>query len=163
MLDSKRAKGAIKLGANSAAGTVMTHKQGKIYTYMKIYLSLNLSYEERYIFLYFYIFSWTASSRKFLYTAPEICCCRYRFTMSLHCLAGSSKWQNFSSGASEKSEQVNNLLVIFIYLRSYRLICICCLQNIGIENLRVGQCCTVTNYETLGGIHKCQCWFEMYV
>lgn len=27
MLDSKRAKGAIKLGANSAAGTVMTHKQ----------------------------------------------------------------------------------------------------------------------------------------
>lgn len=27
MLDSKRAKGAIKLGVNSAAGTVMTHKQ----------------------------------------------------------------------------------------------------------------------------------------
>lgn len=27
MLDSKRVKGAIKLGANSAAGTVMTHKQ----------------------------------------------------------------------------------------------------------------------------------------
>ncbi|XP_025075231.1 coiled-coil domain-containing protein 149 isoform X2 [Pogonomyrmex barbatus] len=27
MLDSKRAKGAIKLGANSAAGTIMTHKQ----------------------------------------------------------------------------------------------------------------------------------------
>lgn len=52
MLDSKRAKGAIKLGANSAAGTVMTHKQGKIYTYMKIYLSLNLSYEEIYIFIF---------------------------------------------------------------------------------------------------------------
>ena len=32
MLDSKRAKGTIKLGANSAVGTVMTHKQGKIYT-----------------------------------------------------------------------------------------------------------------------------------
>jgi hypothetical protein len=31
MLDSKRAKGTIKLGVNSAAGTVMTHKQGKIH------------------------------------------------------------------------------------------------------------------------------------
>lgn len=31
MLDSKRAKGNIKLGANSAAGTVMTHKQGNLY------------------------------------------------------------------------------------------------------------------------------------
>lgn len=30
MLDSKRAKGSIKLGVNSAAGTVMTHKQGKV-------------------------------------------------------------------------------------------------------------------------------------
>lgn len=32
MLDSKRAKGNMKLGVNSAAGTVMTHKQGKVYT-----------------------------------------------------------------------------------------------------------------------------------
>lgn len=37
MLDSKRAKGAIKLGANSAAGTVMTHKQGEIYLWRFIY------------------------------------------------------------------------------------------------------------------------------
>ena len=29
MLDSKRLRGAIKLGGNSAAGTVMTHKQGQ--------------------------------------------------------------------------------------------------------------------------------------
>lgn len=28
MLDSKRVKGSIKLGANTAAGTIMTHKQG---------------------------------------------------------------------------------------------------------------------------------------
>lgn len=29
MLDSKRIKGTIKLGGNSAAGTIMTHKQGE--------------------------------------------------------------------------------------------------------------------------------------
>jgi len=50
MLDSKRAKGTIKLGANSAAGTVMTHKQGKICTCMKISLLLNVLYKEIYMF-----------------------------------------------------------------------------------------------------------------
>lgn len=43
MLDSKRAKGVIKLGANSAAGTVMTHKQGKIHAAYIIYKT-NLYY-----------------------------------------------------------------------------------------------------------------------
>lgn len=35
MLDSKKAKGAIKLGANSTTGTVMTHKQGIYVNYIK--------------------------------------------------------------------------------------------------------------------------------
>jgi len=52
MLDNKRTKGTIKLGANSAAGTVMTHKQGKICTYMKISLLLNVLYKEIYMFLF---------------------------------------------------------------------------------------------------------------
>lgn len=39
MLDSKRTKGAIKLGVNSAAGTVMTHKQGNTHIkYINKYL-----------------------------------------------------------------------------------------------------------------------------
>lgn len=29
MLDSKKAKGTIKLGGNGAAGKIMTHKQGQ--------------------------------------------------------------------------------------------------------------------------------------
>lgn len=41
MLDSKRTKGAIKLGVNSAAGTVMTHKQGKICIHIHIHLISN--------------------------------------------------------------------------------------------------------------------------
>lgn len=38
MLDSKRTKGNIKLGVNSAAGTVMTHKQGKLHIFMSMYV-----------------------------------------------------------------------------------------------------------------------------
>lgn len=46
MLDSKRTKGNIKLGVNSAAGTVMTHKQGKLHIFMHIYV-----YEDSLFFL----------------------------------------------------------------------------------------------------------------
>lgn len=57
MLDSKRAKGNIKLGVNSAAGTVMTHKQGKVCisvcAYVHKYLSEIFNMEEKNFFNFF--------------------------------------------------------------------------------------------------------------
>lgn len=53
MLDSKRTKGAIKLGANSAAGTVMTHKQGKLYMYThKGLFVIKFFYMKKHFFLF---------------------------------------------------------------------------------------------------------------
>lgn len=103
---------------------------------------------------------------KLLHPAPEVRRCRYRSALSLHSFAGGFERQDPSFGPPEEGEQVKSC----IHYGASRIVKVvicnntCDMypsQNIGIEDLRTGQCGAVTNHEAPGRLHERQYRLEM--